>query len=366
MGAVITLPQGGRPALASHRPSMFNSAAQAGVQASFAVIGYKGRVWSTKYRGETEILKGDNGAPVPYLDVVVVGVSEHVSKQFYADQYVEGSDAAPDCFSLDGITPDASAPKKQCASCAMCPNNQWGSRMTNNGKKGKACQDARRIAVVPYGDLENETYGGPMMLRIPPMSLNNLASYAGMLERNGAGMEYVATRLGFEYDVAYPQITFNAVGWLSDEEATEVVGSDGNGGICANPLIDRMLRDSSPETPVSNGVSNGLPPGGPASVFNQAAPTPAPLEPTRPVPDAGPAPGHVNPAQAAPAPQPSKRRSAFSAPTQVVAPPSIEPTHAVAGAPVQTTQAPPAVITQVEQAPEDMQSAIDRLLDMPA
>ena len=134
MGAVIPL-QGGRPpALASRRPSMFNAAAQAGVQASFAVVGYKGRAWSVKYRGETEVLKDDRGAPLPFLDVIVVGVSDAVSKQFYEQSYVEGSDASPDCFSLDGIAPDAAAPKKQCASCAMCPNNQWGSRMTNTGK----------------------------------------------------------------------------------------------------------------------------------------------------------------------------------------------------------------------------------------
>ena len=78
--------------------------ARAGVQASFAVVGYKGRSWRLKHRGEETLLRDAQNRPMPELDVVIVGVAPSISKIYYARAYVEGDDSAPDCFSLDGVT----------------------------------------------------------------------------------------------------------------------------------------------------------------------------------------------------------------------------------------------------------------------
>lgn len=369
----------GRPpaAFASRRSTM-NAAAQQGVQASFAVIGYKGRNWRVRYRGEDNLLKDGRGAPVPSLDVIIVGVAPNISKQWYEKRYSEGDNAAPDCFSVNGATPDPASPKRQCATCAACPHNQWGSRVTEGGKKAKACQDSRRLAVVPFGDPKNDSYGGPMMLRIPPMSLNQLANYAGQLERKGASLEFVGTRLSFDWNVAYPLITFEPIGWLDDTQAELVVGADGQSGICADPLVERMLNEvvdeatHDPKEPAAEPAQPAHDPlaGGPPrqAAMRQQQPAGA----STPGPDgagmqwAGQKPAAEQPS--APAPQ---RANPFGAG------PTSQPTPAPQPAPTVAAQAPTAAPEQKEQvqeqplatasmqdAPSDMQSAIDALLDM--
>ena len=176
----------------------------------FAVVGFRGKVWRVKHRGEESNVLDNNGEPRPTLDVVIVGVHPGVSKQYYEKKYAEGDDAAPDCFSVDGITPDASAPKKQCATCAQCPMNQFGSRMSESGKKAKACADSKRLAVVPADDIENSVQGGPMMLRIPAMSLQNYQTYTAQLGKHQAQVYSVKTRLGFDLNAAYPQLHVQA------------------------------------------------------------------------------------------------------------------------------------------------------------
>jgi len=378
MSNVIPFAAGGPPAIFQNRQSTLNQAAQQGVQASFAVIGYKGRAWSLKYRGDSQVLMNEHRQPLPNLDVVIVGVSPYISKQFYEKKFTEGSDEAPDCFSVDGITPDASSPKKQHATCAACPKNAWGSRVSEDGKKGKACQDSRRIAVVPAQDITNEVSGGPMMLRLPVMTLNNLATYAAMLERKGAGLEFVATRLGFDYDVAYPRITFEAIGWLSQEQAVEVVGADGNSGMCAHPLIERMLQEAAEPAPVAPAEpESALDQGAPAQVFAQpqpvAQPQPAVVQQVAPAPvqtviemppPAAPVPVQQPVAAEAPAAPPQRKRavSAFqTAPAAQPAPIQVAPVVQ----PVQQA-APTAPPTAIAAAPADMMSAIDDLLNAPA
>lgn len=392
MGELVPFEGGRPPAVFANRQSSLNAAAKANVAASFAVIGYKGRAWSIKFRGDAEILKGANGAPMQFLDVVIVGVSPSISKQFYETGYVEGSDSAPDCFSVDGVIPDPAAPKKQCTTCAACPKNQWGSKITEAGKKGKACQDSRRVAVVPLTDIENEDFGGPMLLRVPPMSLGNLANYATMLDRKGASMEMVGTRLGFDYDVAYPRITFNAVCWLDDEQARAVVGPDGQSGMCAHPVIDRMLQEEVAEaTHDPAQPADPLAGGRPAQAFQRPAEAPAP----QPVVQAAPV---AQAPQAAPAPAPSPAPSVTvcggcgadpaageqhdpncprvvaapepAAAAQVKAQRKASPFAAAAAtaAPAQPAAPAPATVAAavtVQAAPSDMQAAIDELLAAP-
>lgn len=276
MANVIALPTrpGGVPAAFANRANMpdMNAAAQQGIQAAFAVIGYKGRNWRIKYRGEDELLKDDRGVPMATLDVVIVGISQAISKQWYDKKYAEGDNEAPDCFSVNGIAPDRSSPKLQCATCAACPQNVWGSRVTDNGKKAKACADTRRIAVVPYGDEENETYGGPMLLRLPPTSLAGLARYGAELARFSAQPYMVRTQLGFDYDVAYPLLTFKAAGWLDDATCNTV------NEILDNPLIERILETEVVEvTHDPAEPPSALAQGGPAKGFTaKAQPEPQP------------------------------------------------------------------------------------------
>jgi hypothetical protein len=75
--------------------------------------------------------------------------------------------------------------------------------------------------------------------------LNNLSNYSDFLASKGASFETVATRIGFDENVAYPRFSFEVIDWLDDEQQLLATGEHGDGGMCAHPLIERMLSDGS-------------------------------------------------------------------------------------------------------------------------
>lgn len=342
MASSLTSLNGARiPSVFAGRRSTMLEAARAGVNAGFAVVAFRGRAWAIKHRGEEKLVTDARGQPMPSLDVVIVGVAPSVSKTFYANAYVSGDDNAPDCFSLDGVAPDASAPRKQNDICGTCPNNQWGSVITQAGKRAKACQDNRRLAVVPLHDIENRTYGGPMMLRLPPTSLANLASYSAQLERSGVDFPYVATRLAFDYNVAYPKLTFEPIAMLDDEQAGQVVQA------MEDPLISRMLNEA-PGTKPPAAAPAPVPPPAP-KVVNFQPPAPPPVNQDEPEEQPAAPPATPNPFMAATAAPPAAPETSTVTATPAPAP---------RGRPRKIAAAPPPTI-----APPDLAGAIDDLLE---
>lgn len=204
----------------------------AGVQTGFGIVGYKGKVWSIRYRGEdTKLMRPDGDGPRGSIEVVILKASAAVSKIWYKDGYVEGSTAAPDCFSTNGLTPDLQSKARQSNTCASCPMNAWGSRVTPAGKAGKACSDSKRVAVVPLGDIANEVYGGPMLLRVPAASLNDLAQFGNKLQSLGYPYYAVGVRIAFDSAEAYPKFQFSAIRPLTDAEAETVVQMQADAGV---------------------------------------------------------------------------------------------------------------------------------------
>jgi hypothetical protein len=196
----------------------------AGIAASYGVMGYKGKVWSTRFGGvDTPLMRDDGDGPRGSIEVVIVKAAAPVSKIYYKGGYVEGSSAAPDCWSASGVTPDAGVQDKQNPTCADCPMNAWGSRVTESGKQGKQCADSRRIAVVPVADIENELFGGPMLLRVPAASLKDLKAYGDLLATYQYPYYACATRISFDPKEAYPKFVFSAIRPLTDDEARKVL-----------------------------------------------------------------------------------------------------------------------------------------------
>lgn len=210
-----------------------------GIQSSFGLIGYKGKVWSVRYRGdETPLMREDGDGPRNSIEVVILQAAKTVSKIWYKDGYVEGSNAAPDCFSNNGVVPEVSSKLKQCDTCAACPMNQWGSRITPAGKQGKACSDSKRLAVVPEQDMLNEAHGGPMLLRVPAASLQDIAMYGQKMQQMGFPYYAVVTKIAFDPNEAFPKFIFTGVRPLSDAEA-DVVIAHRNGN-----QVERILSES--------------------------------------------------------------------------------------------------------------------------
>ena len=164
--------------------------------------------------GDSEMVLDDTT-----LDVVIVGANPNLSKTFYAKEWnPDNEPTGPDCFSLDGIRPDASVAEPVNDLCATCPKNAWGSKIAPNGQKLKACSDKKRLAVVASGDPEGATY----LLEVTPAALKGLNQYQRELSMRGIPPEIVITKIGFDTNASFPKLKFGFGGFL-DEETQAIV-----------------------------------------------------------------------------------------------------------------------------------------------
>lgn len=189
----------------------------AGAGGGFPVISIKGKVFHI-VRGDTrELVEREGGDPASSIEVVILRANPALSKTYYAKAFQEGSDEKPTCYSNNGVAPEADAAEPQSQKCATCPHNQWGSKITEQGSKAKACADVRRLAVAPIGQLND-----PMLLRVPAASLKTLADYGDMLKKRGVKYPAVSTKIGFDPAAAFPSLTFAPVSFITAEMARTV------------------------------------------------------------------------------------------------------------------------------------------------
>ncbi len=215
-----------------------------GVGAGFPSISINGKVFHLKRGGERTLIENpkEPGAPATSLDIVILKANPTLSKLYYKSGYVEGSEDKPVCYSDDGIAPAADAEEPQSQKCATCPHAQWGAKITDTGKKAKECQDSRRIAVAPLGNLEDA-----MLLRVPAASLKPLKLYGDEVKKRGLRYFAVGTKIGFDHAVAHPLLTFRPLGALPEtmlRQVAEMMNSD---------LVSSIL--GMDVTPVQDGFS---------------------------------------------------------------------------------------------------------------
>ena len=146
--------------------------------------------------------------PRHWLDVVLVAVNPHgLSKIYYEGAYDPGSEGGtPACYSDNGVAPSFRAAKPQCGTCAACPHNAWGSKITPSGTQVKACADVKKVAVL----LADNTSGPVFELRIPGASLSNFAAYVRGMDAAGVPAASIVTRLQFDTSADYPKLLFAA------------------------------------------------------------------------------------------------------------------------------------------------------------
>lgn len=155
------------------------------------------------------------------LEVIIVGANPRLSKTWYAKKWSKDAEpAAPDCFSLDGISPDVESTQPQSDVCATCSQNAWGSKVTDEGQELKACADTKRIAVVAADDPEGSIY----LLTVTPAALKNLNQYQKQLTMRGIPPEIVKTVVSFDTDASFPKLQFEFGGYL-DEDTYNAVES---------------------------------------------------------------------------------------------------------------------------------------------
>ena len=201
-----------------------------GVQSGFPVLSYRGKVWRVKISGEEQVYVNDDGDAIQTIEGVLIKSNPTLAKTHYEGKYSEGDNAKPRCWSSNGERPDADVPNPVNSQCAGCPMNAWGSRITDEGKKMKACQDVRRATFIFRHELEALAAGEKtiddvpvMLLRVPPASLNPLKDYAErVLAPKGAEPFMLYTKVGFDTHASYPKLTFKGSQWLDETEFSAV------------------------------------------------------------------------------------------------------------------------------------------------
>lgn len=250
-----------------------------GVGSAYANVSFKGKIFRIKYGGEEVVLVDPaTNLALQYMDVVVLDAKSELSKTFYAAGYVEGVSEQPDCSSEDGVTPSAPVGKQvQCHDCRMCKWNAFGSKVSTDGKpsNSKACADTRKLAVVPIYNLQNERFGGPMLLRVPAASLTGLANFSRTLANQGAPFFAAVVRITFDISAAYPKLDFTPLRFLTDQEAQDVLA------LRVDPRTAEILRAGTLQTPAP---ALAAPVGGQVPSAMQAQPTQTPAAPVASAP----------------------------------------------------------------------------------
>ena len=82
---------------------------------------------------------------------------KHCAKQYFEQAYDPTNPSAPECYSIDGVTPVAGCEQPQCNNlCAACGQNAYG---TAEKGEGKACKDTVRFLFMPEGSVLPVTIG---------------------------------------------------------------------------------------------------------------------------------------------------------------------------------------------------------------
>ena len=245
-----------------------NLAAMGGIKAGgFPRISIGGAKFHIIEGDDKTLLTDPNNPDLPamQLEVVVVGFNPGVSKTYYAGKWEPGDAEEPDCSSDDGITPDSNVAKPQCTNCAGCPQNAWGSKVSEQGKQIKACSDNKRLVILPVSDLDESK---AIALTITPASLKPWAEYVRALDSKGVEISTCVTKVQFDPAATFPKLMFKFGRYLTPEELA--VAREREQGddvrLIASP------RKSAPQAPRNV-------PATPAQAAAAPAPAPAPAAP---------------------------------------------------------------------------------------
>lgn len=217
---------------------------------SFPSISIKGKVFTQNRGGEKVLITkpGGDGEPAAALEVVILGVGPKAgfSRTFYANGYVEGSTEKPDCSSDDGVSPNAGTKDPQSSKCAICPQNAVGSGATQQNPKAKACKSSKMLAVAAAGQVND-----PLLLKVPGASLIALGEYGDFLTKRKLHPHQVVTKIGFDYSVAYPALTFKGLGYVPPEIYPEVEKVHNSDLVAQMIGVKRTVSDEVPALPPS-------------------------------------------------------------------------------------------------------------------
>lgn len=147
-----------------------------------------------------------NGSELDELEAVVVDFC--AANFYYTEAYDRGNVVPPACFALGlepaGLVASDNSPDKQCASCAACWANQFGS-----SGKGKACQNTRLLALLtPDADAETPLY----LLKVSPTAIKNFDAHVNSVANSfKMPVRAVVTQISFSQESEYATLCFKTL-----------------------------------------------------------------------------------------------------------------------------------------------------------
>lgn len=123
------------------------------------------------------------GSPIPDNTMDCIIVSAYSENVYYSGAYDADNITPPDCFALgnsgEDLYPHEAVPKPINADCRSCDFMKFKSAPN---KKGKACKEKRRLAIIPYSESAEDLQSGDMaMMTIPVMSVKNWSVYVNAI-----------------------------------------------------------------------------------------------------------------------------------------------------------------------------------------
>jgi hypothetical protein len=225
-GVLARLAEDAKLAAASERPAVGNFSTQSGV------LSY-------------------SGTPVPGNKIELVIMTAAFRNVWYAGKFDRNNIVAPNCFALSladaNMQPHANVQEPAAASCAGCPNNEWGS--DPNGGRGKACKQSRRLIMLPADAIDK---GADAVMNaefakmdIPVTSVKNYSSYVNSLAASANVPTYAAiTEVSIVPDMKTQfKINFRPMRVLPNEDVLNAVlkRMDGAKALALEPYAETAL-----------------------------------------------------------------------------------------------------------------------------
>lgn len=225
-----------------------------------------------------------------HLDVIIVGAAPGVARMYFGGNYDPDEKAHPLCYSADGVTPGADVINPQSLKCATCPQNEKGSKITDQGVKTKACNYFKRMMVTLVDDPEHRLFkldGKAMTIfgeGMPAQNKFTLNEYSKKFSTRGLDPAHFVTRLSFDPNSSVPKLYFSPLRVIREDEAPWVMdlvhSDDVKLGVMITAITDASDAESEAPAAAQPQPSTSTP--APAPATAQAAPQTAPA--ARPAP----------------------------------------------------------------------------------
>lgn len=236
-------------------PSSISGSMTSGIHSGgFKRISIRGGRFRIKDGSDETIL------PDSVMRAVIVGANPALVKTFYKGAFnPKAEDKSPDCYSNDGVKPAADAKDPQAQQCANCPQNEWGSKVSDNNVRMKACSDQKRVAIIAANDTSAEPE--VFLFQVTPASLNDFRKYGQLLESKGFPPEICVTEIYFDADEAFPKAQFRFGGFVGEDML---------------PAVDKLLGSATVREVTGETTAT-------AKVVEKSTPKPSPVKQAKPV-----------------------------------------------------------------------------------